>query len=119
MNKRKLRILFPTEFTGINTGFSTYSKELLQELYSANNYELAELACVTDPHAQIAMSDGSLRYISNIKVGDIVISHKGENKKVINTYKTLYDGQVIKISRHIFKHTSLEIGRAHVCTPVT
>ena len=42
--KRKKRILFCTEATFLNTGYSTYTREILNYLISTEKYELAELA---------------------------------------------------------------------------
>jgi len=41
---RKKRVLFCSEATFLNTGYSTYTREILNYLYSTNKYELAELA---------------------------------------------------------------------------
>lgn len=41
---RKKRILFCTEATFLNTGYATYSREILNYLYSTGKYEIAELA---------------------------------------------------------------------------
>ena len=41
---RKKRILFCTEATFLNTGYSTYTREILNYLMTTDKYELAELA---------------------------------------------------------------------------
>jgi glycosyltransferase involved in cell wall biosynthesis len=41
---RKKRILFCSEATFLNTGYATYTREILNYLHSTNKYELAELA---------------------------------------------------------------------------
>ena len=41
---RKKRILFCSEATFLNTGYSTYAREILNYLHSTGKYELAELA---------------------------------------------------------------------------
>lgn len=48
----KKRVLFVSEFTGLNTGYSVYTNELMKRLYATGKYELAELACYcpTDFH---------------------------------------------------------------------
>ena len=51
---RKKRIIFCTEATFLNTGYSTYTREILNYLHSTNKYELAELAAYAqdnDPRA--------------------------------------------------------------------
>ncbi len=40
----KKKILFCSEFSKLNTGYSTYTKQLLQNLYKTDKYELAEFA---------------------------------------------------------------------------
>ena len=42
---RKTRILFCSEATFLNTGYATYTREILKYLYSTGKYEIAELAC--------------------------------------------------------------------------
>jgi len=44
MSKEKLKILFTTEASFINSGFGNYTKEILERLYSLNKYNLAEFA---------------------------------------------------------------------------
>lgn len=43
------RILFVSEFTGLNTGYSVYTHELMKRLHATGKYELAELACYCPP----------------------------------------------------------------------
>ena len=44
INMRKKRILFCSEATFLNTGYATYTREILNYLHSTGKYELAELA---------------------------------------------------------------------------
>lgn len=51
---RKKRILFCSEATFLNTGYATYTREILNYLHSTNKYELAEMASYgerNDPRA--------------------------------------------------------------------
>jgi glycosyltransferase involved in cell wall biosynthesis len=51
---RKKRILFCSEATFLNTGYATYTREILKYLHSTGKYELAELAAYgtrNDPRA--------------------------------------------------------------------
>lgn len=51
---RKKRILFCSEATFLNTGYATYTREILNYLYSTNKYELAEMASygeINDPRS--------------------------------------------------------------------
>lgn len=41
---RKKRILFCSEATYLNTGYATYTREILNYLDSTGKYEIAELA---------------------------------------------------------------------------
>ena len=54
---RKKRILFCSEATFLNTGYATYTREIMKYLYSTKKYELAELASYCTPedprHAEI------------------------------------------------------------------
>lgn len=50
--QQKLKILFTSEASFINSGFGNYTKELLNRLYTLNKYDIAEFACygfVNDP----------------------------------------------------------------------
>jgi len=46
---RKKRILFCSEATFLNTGYATYTREILNYLSSTNKYEIAELAAYGQP----------------------------------------------------------------------
>ncbi len=51
---RKKRILFCSEATFLNTGYATYTREILQYLHSTNKYEIAEMGSYgqrNDPRA--------------------------------------------------------------------
>lgn len=48
MNRKK-KILFVTEASIKSTGYSVYSREILQRLHSSGHFEVAELACFCDP----------------------------------------------------------------------
>ena len=52
---RKKRILFCSEATFLNTGYATYTREILNYLYSTGKYEIAEMASygeINDPRAR-------------------------------------------------------------------
>ena len=40
---RKKRILFCSEATFLNTGYATYTREILNYLHSTGKYEIAEM----------------------------------------------------------------------------
>ena len=51
---RKKRILFCSEATFLNTGYATYTREILNYLHSTGKYEIAEMGCygmIGDPKA--------------------------------------------------------------------
>ena len=52
---RKKRILFCSEATFLNTGYATYTREILKYLHSTGKYDIAEMGsygCSADPRAQ-------------------------------------------------------------------
>lgn len=53
---RKKRILFCSEATFLNTGYATYTREILNYLHSTNKYELAEMASYGNRHDERAAS---------------------------------------------------------------
>ena len=48
----KTRILFCGEFSGLNTGYSKYAKEVLTRLHATGKYEIAEHGCYADPNEE-------------------------------------------------------------------
>ena len=53
---RKKRILFCSEATFLNTGYATYTREILNYLQSTNKYEIAELGCYSHSYDERAKS---------------------------------------------------------------
>ena len=51
---RKKRILFCSEATFLNTGYATYTREILNYLYNTGKYEIAEMASYGDRNDQRA-----------------------------------------------------------------
>jgi glycosyltransferase involved in cell wall biosynthesis len=49
---RKKRILFCSEATFLNTGYATYTREIMKYLHSTGKYHLAELASYASPEDQ-------------------------------------------------------------------
>lgn len=82
-NQDKLRILFATEASFVNSGFGNYTRELLNRLHKTNKYEIAEFASygfVNDPRDK----DIKWRYYANaVKDGDprhSEYSSRGDNQ---------------------------------------
>jgi len=164
---RKKRILFCSEATFLNTGYATYTREIMEYLNSTGKYELAELAaygqrndprglslpwryygvqpnkefqprasreemqsydsspfnqfgefifeevcldfkpdivfdirdfwmCLT-PNTNIVCKN-SIKKIKDIKVDDLVLTHEGRYRRVINTFKKSYFGDLHTIN---------------------
>jgi len=53
---RKKKILFCSEATFLNTGYATYTREIMSYLNSTNKYELAELGCYASPEDKRSLS---------------------------------------------------------------
>ena len=53
---RKKRILFCSEATFLNTGYATYTREILKYLHGTGKYEIAELAGYGEKNAPQASS---------------------------------------------------------------
>ncbi len=47
---KKTKVLFCGEFSGLNTGYSKYAKEVLTRLHATGKYEIAEHGCYADPN---------------------------------------------------------------------
>lgn len=110
---KKKRILFVGEASFLHTGFATYYRELLPRLAATGKYDLAEIGCVPDPFALIEMADGGMKPISNIAIGDKVISHTGVNREVTQIHRKQYSGQLTKISRDFLGGKTLEVTSNH------
>lgn len=53
---RKKRILFCSEATFLNTGYATYTREILNYLHSTDKYELAEMAAYAEENDRRGLS---------------------------------------------------------------
>lgn len=166
MNRKK-RILFCSEATFLNTGYATYTREILNYLHGTGKYELAEMAsygerndprannipwkyygvvpnqncepkaseqelreyqskptnqfgemlfehvcldflpdivcdirdfwmCLT-PRTNIICKNG-IKHVKDIKAGDTVLTHNGRYRKVIQTFKRDYFGDLHTIN---------------------
>jgi len=75
----------------INNNGDAWSRGLLLSTYrtfiGAQNY------CFV-PGTKVQMSDGSLKPIEEVVVGDEVISHTGKSRKVVHKFERAYDGDV-------------------------
>ncbi|MEK0337774.1 MAG: LAGLIDADG family homing endonuclease, partial [Nitrosopumilus sp.] len=110
---RKRRILFIGEANFLATGFSTYWHEVLKRLHETNEFEIAELGCIPNPYSLIQMGDGSLKPISLIQVGDNVVTHTGQSKRVTRIFKRETQEKVIEIQREFFAGKSLRVTGNH------
>jgi ADP-heptose:LPS heptosyltransferase/glycosyltransferase involved in cell wall biosynthesis len=111
--EEKLRVLFLSEASFLQTGFSTYCRHVLARLAKTDKYELAEFGCIPDPYAKIQMANGGQKPISMIKIGDEVLTHTGQIQKVTQTFKKHVDKTLVKISRKIFGGDTLEVTDNH------
>jgi len=109
----KRRILFIGEASFLATGFATYWNEVLQRLYATGEFEIAEMGCVPNPYSLIAMSDGSLKPISLVEVGDRVITHTGISRKVTQIFKKKTVEKIIEIQREFFAGNCLKVTANH------
>ena len=82
---RKTRVLLVSEFSGLNTGFSVMSHDLLAKLHSSGKYEVAELA------SYVEESDPRIRNVP-WKVYPVIPSNLEERKIYNENYKTAQFG---------------------------
>lgn len=81
---RKKRVLFLTEATYLNTGYATYSKQVLERLYSSGKYEIAEMSIYGQPKDQRRQS---------IKWKNYANMPDAENKEHVETYNKSVNNQ--------------------------
>lgn len=76
---KKKKILWVGEFTGTNSGYANYSKNILSRLYQTGKYQIAELACFgTLGHVQ--QNQSPWKIYSNLPNGDYEESIFGANE---------------------------------------
>lgn len=68
----------------------------------------AQLMCFSEK-SEILMSDGTVKNISDIRVGDKVISHLGNKRKVTETFKRHHSGKAYKVNNISWKHAEESI----------
>lgn len=73
------------------------------EMYKADLDIIGIYACFAEKSSLVTMSDGSCKYIEDVKVGDTVIDHTGTISEVYDTLKQNYKGDLFDIE--------LEVGR--------
>lgn len=85
----KKRILFCGEFSGLNTGYSKYAKEVLNRLYATDKYEIAEHGCYADPNESTGRI-GALMQNTPWKVyGNMPVNEQEQtmyNSSVVNAF---------------------------------
>jgi hypothetical protein len=63
----------------------------------------AQLMCF-GPNTNILMGDGTVKPIDNVDVGDMVITHKGNVRRVTKTFERPYSGPVLTFENHAWEH---------------
>jgi len=67
----------------VNSNQDAWQRDLLLATY--HTFKGAENYCF-GPNTKILMSDGTYKFIENVQIGDMVITHEGNTKKVIHTF---------------------------------
>jgi len=105
---RKKRILFCSEATFLNTGYATYTREILNYLHSTGKYELAEMAAYgerNDPRA----ADIPWKYYGVVPNQN---SEPKASKKELEAYNA---NQSAQFGEWIFEHVCLDFMPDVVC----
>lgn len=105
---RKKRILFCSEATFLNTGYATYTREILNYLHSTGKYELAELAAYgerNDPRA----ADIPWKYYG------VVPNQKSEPKATEQEITAYNSSPTHQFGEWIFEHVCLDFFPDVVC----
>jgi len=105
---RKKRILFCSEATFLNTGYATYTREILNYLHSTGKYELAELAAYgerNDPRA----ADIPWKYYG------VVPNQKSEPKATEEEITAYNSSPTHQFGEWIFEHVCLDFFPDVVC----
>jgi len=105
---RKKRILFCSEATFLNTGYATYTREILNYLHSTGKYELAEMAAYgerNDPRA----TDIPWKYYG------VVPNQNSEPKASEKELEAYNANQSAQFGEWIFEHVCLDFMPDVVC----
>jgi len=88
LSDRKKRILFCSEATFLNTGYATYTREILNYLHSTGKYELAELASYGERNDKRA--DMPWKYYG---VSPNIMSEPKASEEEVKRYKSIPSNQ--------------------------
>jgi glycosyltransferase involved in cell wall biosynthesis len=101
---RKKRILFCSEATFLNTGYATYTREILNYLHSTGKYELAELAAYGE-HEDARASEIPWKFYATIP-------HKNASEEEKRQY---HGNPIAQFGEFAFEPTCLDFKPDIVC----
>lgn len=105
---RKKRILFCSEATFLNTGYATYTREILNYLHSTGKYEIAEMAAYGERDDKRA-ADIPWKYYG---VAPNRLSEPKASKEEVDLYNATPSSQ---FGEWIFEHVCLDFFPDFVC----
>lgn len=71
------------------------------EMYKADLDVLGKYACFAKKSSIVTLKDGSAKYIEDVEKGDYVLDHGGDFRKVYDTLKQRYSGEVFDIETEV------------------
>jgi len=80
-------------------------------------YDVSDLYCLFGfecvPPDTIIVAKNGVREIKDVRVGDEVLTHTGEFKRVIRTFKRWYKGEIIKLVPYGFENEAIRLTPEH------
>ena len=105
---RKKRILFCSEATFLNTGYATYTREILNYLHSTGKYELAEMSSYGERN-DIRAKDIPWKYYG------VVPNQQNEPKATQSELDAYHSSASAQFGEWIFEHVCLDFMPDVVC----
>lgn len=69
-----------------------------KHVWRADAWPLGKYACFKEKSAKVSLSNGSSKYIEDVKIGDEVITHKGRSRKVYSINKRKFKGDIFSFT---------------------
>lgn len=77
-----------------------------KEMYKADLEVMGPYACFAPKSAHVTLSDGSCKFIEDVQVGDVVISHTGNRRKVYDILNQHYCGSIYDLEFEVGRKIS-------------
>ena len=91
------RLYDAKDIKGTGKGKVVKLYDFTRKVYGKDIAQVQVIGDCQNPTDKVRMADGSEKNISDVQVGEYVITPQGNTKKVLNTIKKPYNGNMVKI----------------------